>query len=68
VGGQADETQAALASKGVKAFGGTVDVADRQSLRGWVEEAAEKNEGEQREHRSTEGSVVGRCEVPRHRR
>ena len=35
-----DETRAALASKGVKAFGGTVDVADRQSLRGWVEEAA----------------------------
>jgi len=24
----------------VKAFGGTVDVADRQSLRGWVEEVA----------------------------
>jgi NAD(P)-dependent dehydrogenase (short-subunit alcohol dehydrogenase family) len=36
----ADKTRAALASKGVKAFGGTLDVADRQSLRGWVEEAA----------------------------
>src|SRR5205814_4404772 len=35
-----DETRASLAGKGVKAFGGTVDVADRQALRGWVEEAA----------------------------
>jgi 3-oxoacyl-[acyl-carrier protein] reductase len=35
-----DQTRAALASKGVKAFGGAVDVADRQALRCWVEAAA----------------------------
>jgi 3-oxoacyl-[acyl-carrier protein] reductase len=35
-----DETKTALAGKGVKAFGGTVDVADRKALRRWVEEAA----------------------------
>jgi 3-oxoacyl-[acyl-carrier protein] reductase len=36
-----DETKAALAGKGVRAFGGTVDVADRKALRGWVDEAAD---------------------------
>jgi 3-oxoacyl-[acyl-carrier protein] reductase len=36
-----DETVAALAGKGVKSWGGVVDVADTNALRAWVAEAAE---------------------------
>ena len=36
-----DEAKAALAGKGVKAYGGVVDVADTKALRRWVGEAAE---------------------------
>ncbi|MBV9828086.1 MAG: SDR family oxidoreductase [Alphaproteobacteria bacterium] len=35
-----DETVAYLARSGVRATGGTVDVADLASLRGWIDEAA----------------------------
>ena len=37
-----DEAVAALAGKGVAAYGGVVDVADTKALRGWVAEAAGK--------------------------
>ncbi len=40
-----DEAVAALAGKGVRALGGTVDVADTGALRGWVAEAAEALDG-----------------------
>ena len=36
-----DDAVAALAGKGVKSWGGVVDVADTQALRAWVAEAAE---------------------------
>jgi 3-oxoacyl-[acyl-carrier protein] reductase len=36
-----DDTVAALAGKGVKSWGGVVDVADTKALRAWVAEAAE---------------------------
>jgi NAD(P)-dependent dehydrogenase (short-subunit alcohol dehydrogenase family) len=36
-----DDAAAALAGKGVKAYGGVVDVADTMALRAWVAEAAE---------------------------
>ena len=39
--GPVDETVAALTRAGVKATGGTVDVADLAALRGWIGEAAE---------------------------
>ena len=39
--GPLDETVAALARTGVRAIGGTVDVADLPALRTWVAEAAE---------------------------
>ncbi len=39
--GPVDEAVAALARAGVKATGGTVDVADLAALRGWIAEAAE---------------------------
>src|SRR5579864_1838876 len=38
--GPVDETVAALARSGVKATGGTVDVADLPALRAWIAEAA----------------------------
>ena len=37
-----DDALAALARKGVKAYGGVVDVADTKALRAWVAEAADK--------------------------
>ena len=37
-----DDALAALARKGVKAYGGVVDVADTRALRAWVAEAADK--------------------------
>jgi 3-oxoacyl-[acyl-carrier protein] reductase len=37
-----DDAAAALAGKGVKAYGGVVDVADTMALRAWVAEAAGK--------------------------
>jgi 3-oxoacyl-[acyl-carrier protein] reductase len=37
-----DEAAAALAGKGVRIFGGIVDVADTPALRAWVADAAEK--------------------------
>ena len=37
-----DDALAALARKGVKAYGGVVDVADTNALRAWVAEAADK--------------------------
>jgi NAD(P)-dependent dehydrogenase (short-subunit alcohol dehydrogenase family) len=37
-----DEAVAALAGKGVKVYGGVVDVADTRALRAWVAEAAGK--------------------------
>ncbi len=40
--GQIDETVAALARKGVKAWGSPVDVADTKAQRAWVAEAAQK--------------------------
>ena len=36
-----DETVAALASRGVRSWGGAVDVADTKALRAWVPQAAE---------------------------
>jgi 3-oxoacyl-[acyl-carrier protein] reductase len=39
--GPVEETAAALARAGVRALGGTVDVADLPALRAWVEEAAD---------------------------
>ena len=39
--GQIDETVAALGRKGVKAWGGSVDVADTKALRAFVAEAAQ---------------------------
>ena len=36
-----DETVAALASQGVKSWGGRIDVADTKALRAWVGAAAE---------------------------
>ncbi len=37
-----DEAVTALSSKGVRAYGGIVDVADTKALRGWVAAAAEQ--------------------------
>jgi 3-oxoacyl-[acyl-carrier protein] reductase len=35
-----EEAVTALAGKGVKAYGGTIDVADTKALRGWIADAA----------------------------
>ena len=39
---QLDETVASLSAKGVKAFGGAVDISDGAQLRSWIAEAAEQ--------------------------